>query len=297
VSGPAGDIDAALRHCRDLTRRRARNFYCGLKLAPEPKRTALYVLYAWMRRVDDIVDDEAPVAGPSRSERLLDLWRRTESALAGERDGDEPLWTALTATAQRFALPAGEFFQMISGQIDDLEGREYETWTDLEGYCRKVASSVGLLCLSVWGAQADATAMAIDRGVAFQLTNILRDYAEDYDRGRVYLPAEDFHRFHVTPHALRIWSEDAKCRRFAGAQIERAAAIYRRSEGLEERVSPDCAPVLWAMTRIYASILDRIGAGPRRAFTGRPVRLSLFEKGRIGLEARRRSRAALGAAT
>lgn len=274
-------LEAALRRCGSITRRQARNFYYGLKLAPESKRSALYVLYAWMREADDIVDLHVRRDGATAQGELSEFAEHTRQALRGEMPTveREHLWRGLEFLRRQFLVNEKHFQSMIQGQVRDLEHVGFEHFDDLREYCELVASSVGLLCVQIWGSrQEGAAAFAVDRGIALQLTNVLRDYAEDYDRGRIYLPAEDFHTHVITPQILRVWSEPARCARFVAAQVARARDYYTRSAALEEQIEPDCRPVLEAMTTIYSSLLERVAADPRRAMSGRRVRLSPWRK-------------------
>jgi phytoene synthase len=280
----------AIRYCRGVTRRRARNFYHGLKLLPEPQRSALYVVYAWMRRADDLVDDAQGDAEAARRD-IATLRDHTRAALGGTVDVDDPVLIGLRDTAARFPLDVRHFEDMLDGQLDDVAGRTYTTFDDLRTYCERVASSVGLVCISIWGADGDdAPARAIERGIAFQLTNILRDFAEDYDDGRVYLPAADFERSDLTPATLRAWSDPARCTRFLGEQIERAKEYYVRSGPLDDMVHAPCRPTLWAMTSIYHGLLERMRTSPAQVARGPRIRLSALDKGTIVIRARLRGR-------
>jgi len=286
-------LEESLEHCRRITRDCARNFYYGLKLAPEPKRSALYTLYAWMRAADDLVDEANPGDPAAARDALARFLAGTNSAMAAippDDDSREPLWVAVHALGERYHVDRDLFAEMIEGQLLDLERSTYQTFAELRDYCYRVASTVGLLCISIWGYEGQrAPDMAIDRGIAFQLTNILRDYAEDFDRGRVYLPIEDFDRAGLTPDELRHWSKPATCRAFVSEQVKRARTYYHQSRDLDVLVSPECRPVLWAMTAIYQSILDRIGELPDRLIHGAPVRIGALRKGMIALEAKRRA--------
>jgi phytoene synthase len=157
----------------------------------------------------------------------------------------------------------------------------------VRGYCYRVASTVGLVCIEIWGyGDRAARALAVDRGIAFQLTNILRDYREDYDAGRIYLPVEDFRRHGIEPGGLRHWEDASACRGFVLEQVERARTFYRRSAGLEALITPSCRPTLWAMTAIYRGILEKAARDPRCIVSERRLRLSSWKKGVIALRAR-----------
>ncbi len=154
--------------------------------------------------------------------------------------------------------------------------------------CERVASTVGLICISIWGYRNPAARdLAVDRGIAFQLTNILRDYRQDYDAGRVYLPREDFDRHRLTPTLLRKWDEPARCRGLVLEQAARAQSFYDRSAPLEGMITPSCRPTLWAMTAIYHGLLKKLERFPRRIVSDQRLRLSSMRKGMIALRARR----------
>ncbi len=298
-SGVASAESPALREayeqCRRITRSNARNFYFGLRLTPEPKRSSLYAIYAWMRRADDLVDDslgdEAALADfRERTSRVFrGAWRpHRDPEHANEIDADQAMWHAFADTVSRFRLRETEFREMIEGQLSDLHGAKYRTLDDLVTYCRHVASTVGLVCISIWGFDGSARArrLAEWRGIAFQLTNILRDYAEDYDVGRVYLPADDFARFDLTPEELRNWSNPDACLEFMRFQIKRAAEYYERSAPLGDVVNEDGQAALAAMTRIYRRLLELIAVTPRRAAAGSArIRVATSRKIVIGLTA------------
>ncbi len=276
----------ALEHCREVTRRRARNFYYGLKLTPEPQRSALYSIYAWMRRADDLVDGASDAVDGRRRE-MAEFRFTTDEALSGRVNGNEYLWIALADTATRFDVPRESFQLVLEGQLADLAGTDYATFSDVRDYCYRVASSVGLICISVWGySDPAARDLAVDRGIAFQLTNILRDYKEDYDDGRVYLPAEDLARHGLTAERLRRWEDPAACDALIGEQVQRTQSYYERSAPLDGLISRCGRPTLWAMTSIYGGLLSKIARSPRRIVGHRRLRLSSLRKGTIAWRAR-----------
>jgi phytoene synthase len=304
---------AAFAACAEITRTQARNFYYGLRLLPEPKRSALYVVYAWMRVADDIADADG-VAVDARRASLDAFERDTRAALAGGEgvgageggggggggggSGDfAVVLDGLARVARRFPLVDAEFLGAIEGQRMDLAPRVYADFAEVERYCDRVASTVGRICLDIWGVRDGADAelareLSTKRGVAFQLTNILRDYREDHDMGRVYLPAEDFRRFDLTPERLRKWSEPGQCAEFIRAQCDRAEQFYARSAPLDRMITPDCLPTLWAMTEIYHGLLGKIRAHPAAIAGDRRVRLSSMRKAWIAWRAGRMARGA-----
>jgi 15-cis-phytoene synthase len=290
----AGDqrLDQALRYCRDVTRARARNFYYGLKLSPEPQRSALFTMYAWMRRADDLVDLPPGEVLNGQVDALrarLEAFRAaTRTALAGHPVDDDLLWVALPSIMGRFQVHAQDLHAMLDGQLDDLSIKRYETFEQLRGYCYNVASTVGLICVGIWGYDDPrARERAVERGIAFQLTNILRDFKQDYDGGRVYLPQEDFARHGLDAATLRRWGEPERCERFVREQVTRAESFYQRSQVLDAMITARCRPTLWAMTQIYHRLLAKIQAAPAQMVGARRIRLGALRKCGIALQARR----------
>ena len=272
-------LQASRDYCHALTRKAARNFYYGLKLMPEPKRSAMYALYAYMRLVDDIADEPD---GRSVPQRIADLeaWRaKTHAALDGAVPAGEPVWPAFAELARGFRIPARYFDEMIGGQAQDLHPAAFKCFQDLHDYCYRVASVVGLASIYVWGFEGGSAteALAVDRGIAFQLTNVLRDLAEDAARGRCYLPAEDMQRFGITLAALQQKTSTPSFLEMMQFQIARARDYYARSAALEARVEADSRPTLVAMTEIYRGLLEKIAHDPARVLQRR-VRLGRFTK-------------------
>ena len=286
VEGIPAEIAPAVAECERITRERARNFWYGLKLTPGARRAAMYVIYAWMREADDMADAEG-IAPEERVRRIAGFRAATDAALAGIPPDHSPVWTGLAWVARQHSLSAKDFHDMLDGQLSDVGPANYETWDDLRAFCYRVASTVGLVSIRVWGYEDPAApGLAVDRGIAFQLTNILRDFREDFDMGRVYLPAEDFRRFDLTPERLRRWDAPAQCEEFMRAQCLRAEQFYVRSAPLDGMITPACVPTLWAMTEIYHGILGRIRADPGAVMRGR-VRLSPLRKAWIAWRAGR----------
>ncbi|HEY7091195.1 MAG TPA: phytoene/squalene synthase family protein [Tepidisphaeraceae bacterium] len=294
-----GDHDDRLarsrQYCTQLTRSAAKNFYYGLRLLPEPKRSGMFALYAYMRLADDIADEY----GRSIEQREHDLerWRlQTHAALRGEPDDDpgHDIWPALTDLVTRCRIPTEIFDEVISGQRQDLRPVQPDTFEQLHKYCYRVAGVVGLASIRVWGYEggADTEALAVARGVAFQLTNILRDVREDASRGRVYLPREDLAAMGMTEQDLLAGRRHPRLLELLRFQIARAERFFETSRPLEARISRDSRSTLSAMTEIYRGLLRKIAAEPLRVLRQR-VSLSLFTKVRIGWRA---ARAAKGTA-
>jgi phytoene synthase len=278
-------------YCEQLTRAEARNFYYGLKLLPQPKRSAMFALYAYMRLVDDIADG---AEGKDMRQRLesLDAWEEsTHNALTGQKPADgHALWPAFSEMVARHNVPARVFQEVIAGQRQDLDAPGITTFEDLRQYCYRVAGVVGIASIYVWGFEGGehTEALAIDRGVAFQLTNILRDLREDAGRGRIYLPREDLAAAGIAEKDfLRTRGETFTL--LMQKQIARARDYYQRSAPLELLISADSRPTLRAMTQIYRGLLEKISRDPARVLRER-ISLSTISKLRIAWRATRESR-------
>jgi len=243
-------VEASYAHCRRVARTRARNFYYSFLLLSRAQKDAMCAIYAFMRFCDDLSDEEG--ASPAAIAR----WRaELDEALAG-RPPDNPLWPAFHDAVTRYAIPHKYFHQMIDGVSSDLEPRRIESFDELYGYCYKVASVVGLTIIHIFGFESPrALELAEECGIAFQLTNILRDVREDAGLGRVYLPAEDLRRFSVDPAHM----EHNQC--FVDLmQFEagRARRYYDDSWALLDLVHRRSRPSLWALMCIYSRLLERI---------------------------------------
>jgi len=278
--------------CRQITRRAARNFYHGLKLLPEPKRSRMYALYAYMRLLDDIADEDD---GRSHDQRLADLaaWRDlTDDVLDGRfPDSDKPaIWPAFADLVRRHAIPRHLFEAAIAGQKQDLVSPEFETFDQLHEYCYRVAGVVGIASVYVWGFQGGEQTLdlAIKRGVAFQLTNILRDLRSDSHLGRTYLPRQDLAAAGVTEGQIRNGIGGPAFVEMIRAQVERAESFYESSAPLESRIDRDSRPTLGAMTEIYRGLLKKIARDPEVILRDR-VSLSLLDKLLIASRAKRAS--------
>ncbi len=276
----------ATQHCQDVTRREAKNFYYGLKLLPEPRRTAMYVIYAWMRKADDLVDGNSE-AGSAAIDQIEDFRQETINALSGRPGHDDPVLHGLGEVAGQYTLPEQAFHDMLDGQQADLSDHVYQTFADLREYCRCVASSVGKVCLAIWGTtNHQAYPLAEDLGIAFQLTNILRDFQEDYSLGRIYLPSDDFDRFQLTPDELLDGEVSTRAQEFLHHQIQRVESYYASAEPLESMIDNECRPTLWAMRNIYHRLLLKMKRDPATIIRGPRVQLSALEKGAIALQAK-----------
>ncbi len=275
-TGAALSTAEAYRRCEEITRRSAANFYYGIRLLAPERRRAMCAVYAFARRVDDIGDGQL-----AREEklRLLDEQART---LAAPGVGD-PVMVALADAYARFQVPVDALEALIEGVRMDVEGVTYESFDELVLYCRRVAGAIGRACLAIFALRdpagtdrAQAARLADDLGVALQLTNILRDVREDAQNGRVYLPAEDLHRFGVIPpgEGREQLERMSALVRF---QAERARGWFDRGIALAPLLDRRSAACLLAMAGIYSKLLDRIAADPQRALSER-ISLGAHEK-------------------
>ena len=285
-------VRRSLAYCRQVTRRRARNFYYGLKLLPEPKRSSLYAIYAFMRACDDLADDAAEAHGAAagleqiESFRAQMVWALGDDA-SGPPTGGE-LWQAMRYACDAYPVDIDLLHLMLDGQRCDLEKQRYESFAELRDYCYKVASVVGLVCVSIWGDDGDPQVrqMAEHRGIALQLTNILRDLVEDAQRGRVYLPGDELQRCGLSADQfVEMATRDQPDARFDALmeqQLERVESYYEKCSGFDVHISADCRATSLTILRIYRALFDKIKAAPRCALHER-VRLSSLTKLRIAV--------------
>jgi phytoene synthase len=267
-------VEQSYAWCRRLARARARNFYYSFLLLDRPRREAMCAVYAFMRRCDDLSDDPAP--GDRRA--ALDAWRRDLGRALEGRFGEDPCWPALQDAVRRYGIPREYLEVMIDGVSSDLEPRRPETFEDLYGYCYQVASVVGLTVIHIFGfTSPEALPLAEKCGVAFQLTNILRDIKEDAARGRLYLPAEDLRRFGVEEAALMEGRRTAAVIDLLGFEAARAREYYRQSEALLGLVQAGSGASLWALREIYQRLLARIERSGFDVFSRR-IRVPAWEK-------------------
>jgi phytoene synthase len=275
------DVTAAYRHCEQVTTTQARNFSYGIKLLPPPKRRALSAVYALARRIDDIGDGTLPA--PDKLAALGHVRGEVQALTAGQPPAGDAVYAALADAARRFPIPIAAFEEIIEGCEADVRGTSYETFDQLLHYCRCVAGSVGRLTLGVFGAtdQAAASPLADALGVALQLTNILRDIREDYENGRVYLPAEDLSRFGCSLNGAGPQPSQALAQ-LVGFEAERARGWYATGLQLLPMLDRRSAASAAAMAGIYRRLLERIAATPAEVLNGR-LSLSTGEKITVAL--------------
>jgi phytoene synthase len=267
----APEVRAAYRHCEQVTRSQARNFAYGIALLPGAQRAALSAVYAYARRIDDIGDGDLPadlkLAGLAHARSQV-----TELAAGGPAPADDPVLLALADAARRFPVPLAAFGELIEGCEADVRGTEYQTFAQLEHYCRCVAGSIGRLSLGVFGCadRAAAAPLADALGVALQLTNIIRDIREDLAAGRVYLPAEDRERFGaVLAPGQGLPADAAPLAALIEFEAARARDWYHRGLALLPRLDWRSRACTSAMAGIYFRLLGHMEAAPAQVLTRR----------------------------
>ena len=274
-------IRASYRYCEGIAKARAKNFYYSFLLLEKSKRDAMCAVYAFMRRCDDLSDDpEARASGTA--EQSIAMWRvELDRALNGH-SVDDPLWPAFCHTVQRFEIPHRFFHEMIDGVMSDIQPRQIATYEDLYEYCYKVASVVGLTIIHIFGFNSMRALLLAEKcGIAFQITNIIRDVREDAEMDRVYLPAEDLRRFGVTIEQLKSGKENQRFRHLMKFQASRARACYRESAELLRLIDRRSRRSLWALRAIYQLLLwkierEKFAVLSKRINISKPVKITLL---------------------
>lgn len=274
-------VEEAYAICRQIARREAKNFYYAFVALPKAKRDAICAVYAFMRHADDVSDDESK----SRQERRADLdqWLGAWHEAAAGSLTEDPVFIALRDAQAHFHITTELLDQLVRGTSMDLHpskdhagipGSEavhplrldtYATFDDLYRYCYYVASVVGLVCIRIFGySDPDAEKLAEETGIAFQLTNILRDVREDAERDRIYLPLEDMDRFGVSIAEIQQIKSGLHLtlnqRELLEFEAKRAEQYYQSGEKLLPLIAPDARPALWVLISIYHRLLQRIEA-------------------------------------
>jgi phytoene synthase len=300
-------LDAAYEKCREIARREAKNFYYAFLALPRQKRDAICAVYAFMRHADDLSDDETR----SLEERRADLaaWLADWHAAASGEPTSDPVFMALADTQAGFRIPMELLDQLVQGTAMDLVSpageaasasgsgephpyntyRTFATFEDLRRYCYYVASVVGLVCIRIFGySDPRAESLAEDTGIAFQLTNILRDVREDAQRGRIYLPLDALDRFGVRVENLARLSDGGHMtlnqRELLESLGRRAEDYYKSAAALLPLIDADSRPALWVLVTIYHRLLRRIERRGYDVFSERvrvplATRLSILLRG------------------
>jgi phytoene synthase len=284
----ASQLEMAYSVCRGIARSAAKNFYYGFLALPQRKRNALSAVYAFMRRCDDITDDNT-LSSDDRHNKLAEWLDHVHRALAGQPT-DDPILLALTDAQRAYRIPIGLLDQLAFGTAADLDRGvidpyseplvvRYQTFEELRQYCYGVASVVGLVCIKIFGYRDPAAEPLAERcGLAFQLTNIIRDVKEDAAMGRVYFPQEDLAQFGLTAADLAAPQVDlARIRPLLAMEADRARECYRSGEELIPLVNEDSQPALWVLITIYRRLLEKIALKQYDVFNER-VRLTVPEK-------------------
>ena len=275
----APDLLEAYEFCRDLTKREAKNWYYGFISLPTEKRRAIYAAYAFARECDDDSDTAGSV--DSKRAAIARTRRRLDEAYAGS--GDDPVLKALGDAALRFNIPREHFEELITGVEMDLDVTRYPDFGALRLYCYRVASVIGLVCLSIFGfTDPAAPERATDLGLALQLTNIMRDVREDAERGRIYLPQDELKRFGYSEDELLAGIYNEPFRRLMAFQAERAWEYHERGARLLPLLDVRARACTATMQGIYRQILLRIEAADYKVFD---TRVSLTGRDKLGLTA------------
>jgi phytoene synthase len=288
-------IAEAYAVCRTIAQREAKNFYYSFRVLPEQKRNAMCAVYAFMRRADDISDDESLPVTERRDvmSRWLVAWRKARRSGVS----DDPVFLALNDTQKRFAIPDALLEDLVRGTTMDLEPRAqaenelqtFATFDELYRYCYLVASVVGLVCIRIFGyADLRAEKLAEETGVAFQLTNILRDVKEDVERGRVYLPLDLLHEFGVSVDRVKMLAGGAAMETNEQAMLRalgsRAEEYYASADRLLPLIDADSRAALWVLVTIYHRLLLNISKADSDVFRQRirvstPAKLAILAQG------------------
>jgi phytoene synthase len=262
-------LEDAYEECRQETAQWAKTFYLGTLLMPPAKRRAIWAIYVWCRRTDELMDSAEAQARPlDELQARLDAWEeRTRALFYGHVvDG---LDLVMRDTLDRYPQPLQPYLDMIEGQRMDLRQHRYSTFEELKLYCYRVAGTVGLMTQEVmgldqaytsapWSDVPDTSQAAVALGIANQLTNILRDVGEDRGRGRIYLPLDELARFGVSEDQLMAGVVDDNWRALMAFQLQRARDWFARSEAGVRWLAADARWPVWASLRLYRGILDVI---------------------------------------
>jgi 15-cis-phytoene synthase len=283
--------------CRAIAQREAKNFYYSFRVLPENKRNAMCAVYAFMRRADDISDDETMPVTERREvmARWLEAWRDARRSGVS----DDPVFLALNDTQKVFAIPDALLEDLVQGTTMDLEPsthsddglQTFATFDELYRYCYLVASVVGLVCIKIFGyTDSKAEKFAEETGIAFQLTNILRDVKEDAERGRIYLPLDLLKEFGVSVDRVKALSAGAPMETNERAMFSvvesKAEKYYASADRLLPLIDADSRAALWVLVTIYHRLLLKIAKAAGDVFTKRisvstPTKLTILTQGAV----------------
>jgi phytoene synthase len=282
-------LEAAYAACRAIARREAKNFYFAFVALPKPKRNAICAIYAFMRQADDLADDESVPVDERRGR--LDAWIAAWRAVSAGAETTDSVFLAVRDATVRYRIPPVLLDELVAGVTMDLDSAQkdapdtYATFTDLYRYCYLVASVVGLVCIRIFGySNPRAEKLAEETGIAFQLTNILRDVAEDAERNRVYLPLEDLKAHRVDLEGLLKRQVGATPTSEEQALLKgialRAEKYYASAQALMPLIDKESRPALGVLVEIYHALLKRIERAEYDVFSRR-ASVPTIEKLRI----------------
>lgn len=275
---PSGELTRAYAACRAIAKREAKNFYYAFVALPTERRNAICAVYAFMRQADDLADDESLPREARR--RKLDAWLAAWHEAASGAATADAVFLAVRDATRRFAIPLTLLDELVDGVAMDLDRAPtgapdtYATFDDLYRYCYLVASVVGLVCIRIFGYSGErAEKLAEETGIAFQLTNILRDVSEDAARNRVYLPLEDLAVYGVSLDSLLDRKPSApptfaECT-LLDSLARRAEQYYGSANELLPLIDRESRPALWVLVSIYHALLKRIARADYDVFTRR----------------------------
>jgi 15-cis-phytoene synthase len=288
-------VEQAYLECREIAKREAKNFYYSFRVLPQHKSDAMCAVYAFMRRADDIADDESLPIAERRQVMVdwMDDWRKVQAGGAS----DDAVFIAVRDTQRRFGISDELLGQLVQGTAMDLDVepggavQTYATFEELYRYCYLVASVVGLVCIKIFGySDVRAEKLAEETGIAFQLTNILRDVKEDVERGRVYLPLDLLHEFGVSLERVKELGAGASLKGEERAMLAslgaKADGYYASAKKLLPLIDRDSRAALWVLVTIYHGLLKRIEAAKgdvfsRRARVSTAAKLSILGQGMV----------------
>ena len=294
-------VAQAYLECREIAKKEAKNFYYSFRVLPKHKSDAMCAVYAFMRRADDISDDESKTIAERR--RLMSEWVAEWHAVQGGAESGDPVFIAVRDTQARFGISDELLGQLVQGTTMDLnaepgEGVQvYQNFEELYQYCYLVASVVGLVCIKIFGySDPRAEKLAEETGIAFQLTNILRDVKEDVERDRVYLPLDLLREYGASVARVK---ELAAGKAITSKEREMLMAIAAKAEGyyasaseLLPLIEPDSRAALWVLVTIYHGLLKKIEQArgdvfSRRVRVSTPAKLWVLARG-MGMGAQNR---------
>ena len=289
MSLPASQLEAAYAECRAIAKREAKNFFYAFVALPEPRRNAICAIYAFMRKADDLADDERLSIQERR--QSLQRWLADWHGVCHGGDSSNPVFLAVRDAVERYSIPLSLLEELVAGVTMDLDATNsdapdtYATFAVLYRYCYLVASVVGLVCIRIFGyTEIRAEKLAEKTGIAFQLTNILRDVAEDAERKRVYLPLEDLAKHNVSLESLLKRESgappSAEERALLKSIADRAEEFYKAAEELLPLIDSESRPALWVLVSIYHGLLKRIEKADYDVFS---ARLSVPKAQKLGI--------------